>query len=51
MKGIVEGIARGREKKHEVIGSPILFTARWLHVITKITSTLIFHVPLVDAHG
>jgi len=22
MKGIVEGIARGREKKHEVIGSP-----------------------------
>jgi len=35
MKGIVEGIARGREKKHEVIGSPILFTARWLHVITQ----------------
>ncbi len=35
MKGTVAGTARGRERTHEVIGFPILFSARWLHVITQ----------------
>ncbi|WP_018962552.1 hypothetical protein [Coprothermobacter platensis] len=35
MTGTVSGKARGQQKTHKVEGSPIIFTARWLHVVTE----------------
>jgi hypothetical protein len=35
MKGTVKGSAKGKERTHEVQGFPVMFTARWLHVVTE----------------